>query len=243
MALRISSLITEKLRRANAFWFTLYASVAAFCLYTCIYAFRKTFTAATFEGISYAGYSYKFWLVIFQVFGYALAKFFGIRFIAELKAHSRTSGILLMVAIAGVSWLLFAVVPRPYNMIFLFTNGFPLGLVWGMVFGFLEGRRMTEVLGAALSVSFIFSAGLCRSVGAYLMRDWGVSETWMPLAACGVFFIPCSSSYGSLTKFRRHHHLTNNCVPSASPWTRPSAENSYRPFYPASCCLCWPTCC
>jgi MFS family permease len=69
-------------------------------------------------------------------------------------------------------------------------NGFPLGLVWGMVFQYLEGRRMTEVLGASLSVSFIFSAGLCRSVGAYLIRDWGVSETWMPFAACCVFLIP-----------------------------------------------------
>ncbi len=95
-----------------------------------------------------------------------------------------------MVSIAAVSWLLFAIVPRPYNIIFLMTNGFPLGLVWGLVFGFLEGRRMTEVLGASLSVSFIFSAGLCRSVGAYLIRDWGVSETWMPFAACCVFVIP-----------------------------------------------------
>ena len=182
--------LTQKLERANGFWFTLYASISAFCLYTCIYAFRKTFSAATFEGLIYWGISYKVWLVTFQVVGYAMAKFFGIKYIAELKAHQRTSGILLMVTIAALAWLLFAVVPAPYNIIFLFMNGFPLGLVWGMVFGYLEGRRMTEVLGAALSVSFIFSAGLCRSVGAYLMRDWNVSETWMPFASCGVFVLP-----------------------------------------------------
>lgn len=190
MALRSNSAITQKLRNTHAFWFTLYASITAFCLYTCIYAFRKTFTAATFEGLMYAGYSYKVWLITFQVSGYATAKFFGIKFIAELKAHARTTGILIMVCIAVFSWLLFALTPKPYNIIFLFMNGFPLGLVWGMVFGYLEGRRMTEVLGASLSVSFIFSAGLCRSVGAYLIRDWGVSETWMPFVACGVFFIP-----------------------------------------------------
>jgi MFS family permease len=190
MALVNNSILSEKLRHANAFWFTVYASLTAFCLYTCIYAFRKTFTAATFEGLMFMGYSYKVWLITLQVIGYATAKFFGIKFIAELKAHSRTSGILLMVSIAALSWLLFALTPKPYNIIFLFMNGFPLGLVWGMVFGYLEGRRMTEVLGASLSVSFIFSAGLCRSVGAYLMRDWGVSETWMPFAACCVFMIP-----------------------------------------------------
>ena len=182
--------LPEKLKRANTFWFTLYASITAFCLYTCIYAFRKTFSAATFEGIYYAGISYKSWLVIFQVVGYGVAKFYGIKFISELKPHFRTTGILLMVSIAGISWLFFALVPRPYNMIFLFTNGFPLGMVWGMVFGYLEGRRTTEVLGASLSVSFIFSAGLCRSVGAYIIKEWGVSETWMPFVASCVFLLP-----------------------------------------------------
>ena len=157
--------ITAWLSRANGFLFALYATLAAFCLYTCVYAFRKTFSASTFEGLRYAGISYKVWLVTFQVVGYALSKFIGIKVISELKAHSRAVGILLTVSIAGLSWFLFAVVPPPYNIIFLFTNGLPLGLIWGMVFGYLEGRRFTEVLGAGLSVSFIFSAGLCKSVG------------------------------------------------------------------------------
>ncbi|NJM26335.1 MAG: hypothetical protein HC859_13460, partial [Bacteroidia bacterium] len=114
----------------------------------------------------------------------------GIKVISELKSTGRALGILLMVSIAGVSWLLFAVTPRPYNIVFLFTNGLPLGMIWGMIFGYLEGRRTTEVLGAALSVSFIFSAGLCRSVGAYIILHWGVSETWMPFVAACLFLVP-----------------------------------------------------
>ncbi len=184
------SSLTQRLSNAHPIWFTLYASISAFCLYTCIYAFRKTFSAATFEGLHYAGISYKVWLVTFQVVGYGMAKFFGIKIIAELNAHKRTTGILLMVSISAFAWLLFAIIPKPYNIICLFLNGFPLGMVWGMVFGYLEGRRMTEVLGASLSVSFIFSAGLCRSVGAYLMSNWNVSEMWMPFAACVVFLAP-----------------------------------------------------
>jgi hypothetical protein len=58
-----------------------------------------------------------------------------------------------------------------------------------MVFGYLEGRQTTEVLGASLSVSFIFSAGLCRSVGAHLLIA-GVSEFWMPFVASCIFFLP-----------------------------------------------------
>jgi MFS family permease len=184
------SKITSWLRNSTNFWFALFTGCAAFCCYTCVYAFRKSFSAATFEGIAYLGVSYKVWLVTAQVIGYALSKFIGIKIIAELQAHSRAKGILLMVSIAGLSWFLFALVPAPYNILFLFTNGLPLGMVWGMVFGYLEGRRTTEVLGAALSVSFIFSAGLCRSVGAFLIRDWGVSETWMPFTAACIFFLP-----------------------------------------------------
>lgn len=182
--------ITQWLEKTNTVWFTIYASFCAFALYTCVYAFRKTFAVATFSGHTFAGFDYKVWLVTFQVMGYALAKFIGIKVISELKAHSRGFGILLMVAVAGVSWLLFALVPAPYNIVFLFTNGLPLGMVWGMVFGYLEGRRMTEVLGASLAVSFIFSAGICRSVGAYVMQDWQVSEYWMPLVVCCLFLLP-----------------------------------------------------
>jgi len=190
MASTPESVITRKLNLSGGFWFTFYASITAFCLYTCVYAFRKTFTAATFEGLSYAGISYKVWLITFQVVGYGLAKFAGIKIISGLRSNARAKGIMLMVAIAGVSWFFFAIIPPPFNLVFLFTNGFPLGMVWGMVFGYLEGRRMTEVLGAALAVSFIFSGGLCRSVGGLLMRDGGVSEFWMPFIAACVFSIP-----------------------------------------------------
>jgi Family of unknown function (DUF5690) len=184
------SRITSWLRNTSGFWFALYATIMAFSLYTCVYAFRKTFSVATFDGISYAGISFKVWLVTFQVIGYAFSKFVGIKVISELKATSRSVGILIMVAIAGISWLFFGLVPRPYNIIFLFTNGFPLGLVWGMVFGYLEGRRYTEALGAGLSVSFIFSAGFAKSIGGFIMRDWGVSETWMPFVTSCVFLVP-----------------------------------------------------
>ncbi len=184
------SIITRWLKSTHGFWFALYATLMAFGLYTCVYAFRKTFSVATFDGISYAGISYKVWLVTFQVVGYSVSKFAGIKIISELKSASRSLGILLMVGIAGISWLLFALVPAPYNIVFLFTNGFPLGLVWGMIFGYLEGRRYTEVLGAGLSVSFIFSAGFAKSVGGFIMQDWGVSERWMPFVTSVIFLAP-----------------------------------------------------
>lgn len=182
--------ITGWLRNTNGFLFSLYATLAAFCLYTCIFAFRKTYTVGTFEGIAWLGVSYKSWMVISQVIGYGIAKFAGIKLISELKSTFRVRGIILMITMAGLSWLFFAITPPPYNIIFLFTNGLPLGMGWGLVFSYLEGRRFTEVLGAGVSVSFIFSSGFAKSVGGFVMKFWGISEYWMPFVSACIFLLP-----------------------------------------------------
>ena len=184
------SSLTRWLQSTHGFWFVLFTTLSVFCLYTCVFALRKTYSVATFDGVTLWGYDYKGFLVISQVLGYGLSKFIGIKIIAELHSKSRAGGILCMISIAMVSWFLFAIVPAPYNIIFLFTNGFPLGMIWGMVFGYLEGRRYTEVLGAGLSVSFIFSAGFAKSVGGWIMRDWGTSPYWMPFVAGCLFMLP-----------------------------------------------------
>lgn len=185
-----SGAITQWLRGTNGFLFSLYATLAAFCLYTCIFAFRKTYTVGTFEGLVFFGVSYKSWMVISQVIGYGLAKFAGIKLISELKSTFRVKGILIMITIAGLSWLFFALTTPPYNIVFLFTNGLPLGMGWGLVFSYLEGRRFTEVLGAGVSVSFIFSSGFAKSVGGFVMKFWGVSEHWMPFVSVCIFLLP-----------------------------------------------------
>ena len=182
--------ISAWLKRTNTFSFTLYASVVSFCLYTCIFALRKTFGVATYDGLAYWGVDFKILMVTFQVIGYLISKFAGIKVVSEMKSTYRTRGILVMVSLASVSWFFFAITPAPYNLIFLFFNGLPLGMVWSLVFGYLEGRRNTEVLGASLSVSFIFSAGFAKTIGGLVMRDWGISEFWMPFASAALFFGP-----------------------------------------------------
>lgn len=183
-------LITAWLKRTNALSFTLYASAVSFCLYLCIFSIRKTFGVATYEGLSYWGIDYKVLMITFQVIGYLISKFIGIKVVSEMQSTYRTQGILLMVSVATVSWLFFGLTPAPYNLVFLFFNGLPLGMVWSLVFGYLEGRKSTEVLGASLSVSFIFAGGFGKTIGGLVMRDWGVSETWMPFASAVLFFVP-----------------------------------------------------
>ncbi|HOY18252.1 MAG TPA: DUF5690 family protein [Haliscomenobacter sp.] len=169
------------------FTLTLWAAIAAFGTYTCMYAFRKGITAATFEGMEYWGISYKIWLVNLQVFGYALSKLIGIKVVSEVAVRMRGWYILVLVSIAGLSLVGFAYVPPPYNMFFFFLNGLPLGMIYGLVLGFLEGRRQTDILVASLTASFIFASGFVKTVGLYVMQNWGISEFHMPMVTAALF--------------------------------------------------------
>jgi len=168
--------------------FVLNASLASFGAYFCMYAFRKPFSVATFEGLEVFHIDYKIILIIAQVLGYVLSKFIGIKVISELKASQRAYYLLALILIAEVALVLFAVVPKPYNIIFMFINGVPLGMIWGIVFSYLEGRKFTEILGVALSTSFIVSSGVVKSTGLLVMSSWGFSQFWMP-AITGLLFV------------------------------------------------------
>jgi hypothetical protein len=178
------------LETAHPAAFSLFAGTAAFSTYFAMYAFRKPFTAATFEDVAGWDFTldYKVALVIAQVLGYALSKVIGIKVISEM-GHDRRA--LAIVGLIGLSWLAligFALAPAPWNVAALFLNGLPLGLIWGLVFSYVEGRRTSEVLGAILCASFILSSGVVKSVGKALLNV-GVPDLWMP-AAAGLAFMP-----------------------------------------------------
>jgi Family of unknown function (DUF5690) len=163
--------------------------VAAFGTYFCMYGFRKPFTVPSYDDLSYWGASYKTLLVSAQVLGYMLAKFLGIKFVSEASPRIRAAGILALIMAAELALLAFAVIPRPWNLVFLFWNGVPLGMVYGLVLGFLEGRRQTEALVAGLCASFILADGAVKTVGAYVL-DAGCPVAWMPVASGALFLTP-----------------------------------------------------
>ena len=169
---------------------TLKAAFAAFGVYFCMYGFRKPFTAASFESLSYFGVDYKILIIIAQAVGYFISKFIGIKFISELKPEKRIVYLFGFITAAGLALLGFAVVPAPYNIIFMFFNGIPLGMIWGIVFSYIEGRKATEIIGLFLCSSFVVSSGFTKSVGKFLMDTFHISEFWMPFSAGLVFIIP-----------------------------------------------------
>ncbi|WP_225859908.1 MULTISPECIES: DUF5690 family protein [Chitinophaga] len=168
----------------------IFAAIVSFAAYTSIFAYRKAFNVAHFSGYTLWGMDFKIALVITQVIGYMASKFYGIRFISEMKRIGRGRLILSLVGIAWLSWLLFALIPPPYNCWCLLLNGFPLGMIWGIVFSYIEGRRTTDMISAALAVSFIFASGLAKSAAQWVMSAWQVSEYWMPFTVGALFLLP-----------------------------------------------------
>jgi MFS family permease len=168
----------------------LYAALIAFLTYASVYAYRKPFTVATFGGLQYWGVRYQTLLIIFQVIGYMLSKFYGIKFISELKRLGRWKTSALLIGIAWMSLLLFAIVPPLLGLICFLINGFVLGFMWGIVFSYVEGRRATDFIGSAMAVSFIFAGGFTRSVAKWLLIEWNLTEKWMPFFTGLIFALP-----------------------------------------------------
>ena len=182
--------VTRFLASAPPWLFALYGGLSSFAVYFAMFGYRKPFTAAAFshpEGWPFA-FDFKIALVIAQVAGYATAKFIGVKVISEMPASRRAMSILTLIFGAQMGLLLFGVLPTVIGPLALYLNGLCLGMIWGLVFGFLEGRRLTEVLGAMLCASFILSSGVAKSVGKMLLLSH-VGEQWMPFVA-GLIFAP-----------------------------------------------------
>lgn len=191
--------------------FVLYAVVASFGAYFCMYAFRKPFAAARFEGEVFLGGSVelKSAIIISQVIGYALSKYIGIRVVSEMPPRLHALALVGLIAWAEAALFVFAGLPGDAKVIGIFLNGLSLGMVWGLVVRYLEGRVTSELLLTGLSASFIVASGVVKDFGRGLMSGriaelWAelpvigstlagwigqVSESWMP-AVTGLHFFP-----------------------------------------------------
>ena len=192
MSTVIKSPITRFLERVPAQALTVYAIVAAFSTYFCMYAFRKPFAAATYEGLRFFGtdIDLKTAFVISQILGYMLSKYIGIKVCSETTRKQRMWRLCGMIIAAEVALVLFAVLPAEWKLFAIFCNGLPLGMVWGLVVLYLEGRRTSELLLAGLSCSFIIASGVVKGAGRWLMEAHGYGDFTMPAVTGLIFLVP-----------------------------------------------------
>lgn len=181
----------------------LWAGGAALLSYSLVYALRKPYTAAAFEGMTFFGTDYKVAVTTIQILGYMIAKFFGIKIISELKKENRFRFFVYSAVLAEVALIGFGLLEAPYNVIAMFVNGLSLGCMWGVIFSFIEGRKVTDILASLLGVSMVFSSGLAKSFGLFAMNDVGIDPFWMP-AVIGGFALPLLIFMGYLLKRLPH---------------------------------------
>lgn len=175
--------------------FILWAGGAALLSYSLVYALRKPFTAASFDGMEAFGLDYKVLTTIIQILGYLIAKFVGIKLISELKKENRMKFILVSILVAELSLVMFGLLPAPYNIFAMFFNGLSLGCMWGVIFSFIEGRRTTDILASLLGISIVISSGVAKSMGLFVMDTLHIGEFWMP-AFIGAFALPLLALLG-----------------------------------------------
>ena len=184
-------MIKRWLSQANPCLFSLYCILAAFSTYFCMYAFRKPYGAATYEGLEFlgTGMTLKGAFVISQIIGYTIAKYWGCKFCSEIKRGSQAKALVLMIVIAEIALLCFAMFPNNFKVLAIFINGIPLGMVWGLVSRYLEGRKTSELLFAGLSCSYIFGSSSVKTAGGWVM-ELGIPEFWMPATVGAIFLLP-----------------------------------------------------
>jgi uncharacterized membrane protein YwzB len=153
--------------------------------YFAVYALRKAFTASAFDGLYLCGLDYKAAISICQIIGYLLSKCCGVKIVSELKRTHRLPAIILSAAGAELSLVLFGMIPCPANFFCLFFNGLSLGCMWGFLFSYIEGRRLTDLLAGFLGVSIVISSGAAKSFGLYVL-SLHVSPFWMPALIGGI---------------------------------------------------------
>lgn len=199
------------LEHSPSWVFILFAIVASFSTYFCMYAFRKPFAAAQFDGQFFANslIGLKTAVVVSQIIGYAFSKYIGIKICSEVTPARRAWSLIVLILLAEFALLLFAVLPGSWKVVAIFLNGLPLGMVWGLVVWYLEGRRTSEFLLAGLSCSYILSSGIVKDIGRAVLEGglatwWKsvpgiggivapwlthVNESWMPFVT-GLHFLP-----------------------------------------------------
>lgn len=177
----------------------LWAGGAALLSYSLVYALRKPYTAASFEGLTFMGSDYKVAVTTIQILGYVIAKFFGIKIISELKKENRFRFFVGSAILAELALVGFGLLEAPYNIAAMFVNGLSLGCMWGVIFSFIEGRKVTDILASLLGVSMVFSSGVAKSFGLFAMNEMQIDQFWMP-AVIGGFALPLLVFMGYMLK-------------------------------------------
>lgn len=174
----------------NNWSLTAWACSLGFLSYLFFYPFRRAYAATVFENIFYFNLPLKTLIIIAQVLGFAVSKWLGVKIISEILPQNKFKSLVYFALFSAICMLLFGLVPAPYSLFFIFLGSLPLGMFYGIILTYLEGRQISEFLVATLTASFIIGSGFAKTLGKWLIDYWLVPEKYVPFAADCVMFLP-----------------------------------------------------
>jgi hypothetical protein len=127
-------------------------------------------------------------LILFQLMGYLSSKFIGIKVTSEAKGKQDYILAALCLFAQG-SLVLFGIIGTyapNWTFIPIFFNGLPLGMVWGLVVSYFEGRKGSDFMMVALCISFIVGSGVVKDI-ALVLLDKGFTQFWVPAIEGAIF--------------------------------------------------------
>lgn len=140
-----------------------------------MYAIRKSFSGFIYD-YYLLGINIKSWMIISQLLGYTISKFIGIKLVGGLNRDRRQIQLLILLGTALLPLFAMTFLPIWTWPILMFFNGIPLGIVWGIVFSYVEGRNLTELIGSILACTFVFSSGFVKYITIYIYQKFHFSE-------------------------------------------------------------------
>lgn len=135
-----------------------------------------------------------------QALGLALSQPIGAVAVVELDPARRVPALVGVLGLAELALVALALIPPTFAPLCLFVDGLALGLVWGLVYSFLEGRRVSDGLGAVAAAGYLLAGGAMRSLG-HAVASLGVPGLWAPAAAGAAAALPLAGALWLLAQF------------------------------------------
>ena len=151
--------------------------------------FSKAFAAASYsDDITWLGLELKTAFVLAQLFGYILSKFVGIWWLSARVESGRFGLLMRLMFVAYAALIAFYLLPTELKPLAMLVNGMPLGMIWGVVISYLEGRRQSDTLLVMLASSFVIATSLTKDVGLWVMNSFAVDPYLMPVVVATLFY-------------------------------------------------------
>lgn len=224
--------LKNSLAQKSSIFIAIYASIFLFITYTCTYALRKPFTAGLYEGDSLWGFDAKLLYVMAQIIGYACSKFIGVRILPGMKKNQRALYSIGLMTFSEIMLIGFGAFPPTFKIISIFLSGMPLGMIWGILFSYIEGRRISEILNVGVSVTLIISSGIVKSIGQFVLDTFHVSEYWMPALTGALCYPVMITSVFLLNQIPEPNEIDKVQRTERVPMSKAECMDFLRKFFP-----------